>query len=77
VPSRTFRPKVENIPKGWSGLQRDDIRNSSLSNIIVAIRLRVMRWTGLIAHKGEMRNQYKISAENPARKIQFRRAGCR
>jgi hypothetical protein len=58
---RLFQCKTEEVAGGWRRLHNKKLYNLYASpNIIMAIKLRRMRWAGHIAHMGEMRNAYKI-----------------
>jgi hypothetical protein len=47
------------------------------SNIIVAIKSRIMGWVGHVACMGEMRNAYRIFVTNTERKKPLGRPGQR
>jgi hypothetical protein len=58
---RIFEPKREELAGGWNRLHNEKIHNlwyASL-NIIRVVKSRRMRWVGLVAHMGEMRNAFR------------------
>jgi hypothetical protein len=51
------------VTGNWSKLYDEGLHNFKSSlNAMIMIKLGRMRWTGHIAHMGEMRNTYKILA---------------
>jgi hypothetical protein len=63
---RVFSPKREEVVGGWKRLHNEELHNFyTSSNTIRVIKSRIMRWAGLAAHMGEMRNIYKILTGKP------------
>jgi len=53
---KIFGPKREEVLEGCRRLHNEDLHNLCASpNIIRVIKSRGMRWTGCLAHMGEMR----------------------
>jgi hypothetical protein len=62
---RIFGTKGEEVEGDWRRLHNEELRYSYASpNIIKGIKSRRMRWTGHVAHMGEMRNASKIWSTN-------------
>jgi hypothetical protein len=58
---RISRPRREKVAGGWGRLHNEELRNLyALSNIIMVVKSRRMRWMGLVELMGEMKNAYKI-----------------
>jgi hypothetical protein len=58
---RIFECKREEVVGAWRRLYNEELHNLYiLPNVIRVIKSRRMRWVGLVAHMGEMRNAYKI-----------------
>jgi hypothetical protein len=58
---RIFEPEREEVAGGWRTLHNEELHNLyALTNIITAIKSRMMRWAGQAARMGEMRNAYRI-----------------
>jgi hypothetical protein len=53
-------PKREEVAGGWRRLHNVELHNLYASPRIIRMIKSRMRWTGHIAHIGEMRNAYKI-----------------
>jgi hypothetical protein len=71
---RIFRLKREKLVVGERRLHNEELYNMyTLPNIIWAIRSRGIRWTGHVAHMGEMRSAYNIFFGKPERKRPLRK----
>jgi hypothetical protein len=58
---RIHGPNREEVTGGWRRLHNDKLHNLyTSSNIIRVIKERRIRWTGHVAHMGEMKNVYDI-----------------
>jgi hypothetical protein len=67
-------PKWEEVAGGWRRLHNEELHNLYASpNIIRAIKSRRMRWTGHVAHVGEVKNSYEILVGKPEGKTQLGR----
>jgi hypothetical protein len=63
---REFGPKSEEAAGGWRRQHNEKLCNLYASpNIIRVIESMRMRWTGLVARIGEMRNEYNILLGKP------------
>jgi hypothetical protein len=61
-----FGPNWEEVTGGWRRLHNEQLRNLYASlDIINVIKTRRMRWTGQVAHMGDMRNAYNILVGKP------------
>jgi hypothetical protein len=57
---RLFRPKREEVAVGWRKLNNEELHNGYPSPYIIrAIRSGKIKWVGLTACMGKMRNTYK------------------
>jgi hypothetical protein len=65
---KIFECKREEVAGGWRRLHNEDLHNLYASPSIRVIKSRRMRWTGHVAHMGEMRNVYEIFVINLDRK---------
>jgi hypothetical protein len=76
--SRIFGPKGEEVAEGWRRLHNEELYNLYTSPLIIrVIKSRRMRWTGYVAHMGEMRNENNILVGKPEGKRPVRRTRCR
>jgi len=56
-----FGPKGEEGAGGWRGLHNEELHNLYTSPSIIRVtKLSGIRWAGLVARMGEMRNAYNI-----------------
>jgi hypothetical protein len=70
---RIFRPKREEVVRGWRGLHNEELCNLYTSpNIIRVIKSRRMRWAEHVAHMGKIKNVYYILVGKPEWKTPFR-----
>jgi hypothetical protein len=65
VPRRIIGPKREEVTEGWRRLHNEELHNLYSSNINTMIKLRRMRWAGLVERMGEKRNAYRILVGKP------------
>jgi len=67
------------VAEGFRKLHSEELHNLYTSpNIIrVAIKLRRMRWAGLVAGVGKVRNANKILVSKPEGRRPLRRSRCR
>jgi hypothetical protein len=58
---RIFGPKRDEVTGEWRKLYNEELRDLHTSaSIIRIIKLRMMRWAGHVARKGEKRNAYRL-----------------
>jgi hypothetical protein len=56
-----FVPERDEVTRSWRKLHNEELHNLyPCPDIIRIIKSRRMRWTGHVAHMGEMRNMYRI-----------------
>jgi hypothetical protein len=61
--AEVFRPKRDEIIRGWKRLNNEKLHNlRSSPNIIRMIKSRRVRWARPVARMGENRNTYRILA---------------
>jgi len=75
---RIFGSERQKMAGGWKRLHNEELHNlySSL-NIVRMIKSRRARWTGYVAHMGEMKNAYKILDGKPEGKRPIGRRSSR
>jgi hypothetical protein len=65
VMRRIFGPKRDEVMGEWRKLHNEKVRDLySSQNIIRIIKLRRMRWAGLVARMREERNGYRLLVRN-------------
>jgi hypothetical protein len=72
---RMFGPK-----RKWQEAGEDyneELHNLYTSNIIKVVKESGMRWTGYVAHMGQMKNTYKIMVRKPEGKRPLGKPRCR
>jgi hypothetical protein len=63
---RIFGPKRDEVTGGWRKLHNEELHGLySSPSIVRVIKARTMRWTGHVAHMGEVRNAYNILVGRP------------
>jgi hypothetical protein len=62
---RLFIPKREEVIGDWRNLHDEEIHNLYVSQNIIGIKSRRVRWEGHVARMVAMRNAYKISVGKP------------
>jgi hypothetical protein len=63
---RIFGSKREEVVGGWRRLHNEELHNiHSLPHIIRVMKSSNMRWSGLVAPMGEMRNVHKCPVRKP------------
>jgi hypothetical protein len=68
----------EEVTGGWRRQHNEELHNVYYSrNIVRMIKSSRMRWTGHVAHMGEMRNGYTILVRKRERKRTLKRPRCR
>jgi hypothetical protein len=71
---RMFGTKRDEVTGSWRILHNEELRNLySSPGTIRMIMLRMVRWTGHLAHMGEKRNAYGILVGKPEGKRQLGR----
>jgi hypothetical protein len=71
---RIFGPKREEVAGDWRRLHNEALHNLYDSPYIVrVIKLRMKKWAGHIARRGEMRNVYNILVGKPEGERPLRR----
>jgi len=77
VRRRIFESKRDEVVEVWRRMHNEELHNLyTPQNIIRMIKSRRMRWVGLIARIGEIRNAYKILVGNSEWKGQHGRNRC-
>jgi hypothetical protein len=75
---RIYGQKRDEVTRGWRKLHNEELHNlRSSPSIIRIIRLRRMRWAGLVARIGAKRNAYRILVGKPKGKRPLGRPRCR
>jgi hypothetical protein len=63
---RIFRPKRDEVTRGWRKLHNEELRDLySSPSIIRIIESKRVRWAGNVARMGEKRNAYRLLTEKP------------
>jgi hypothetical protein len=63
---RIFRPKKNEVTRGWRKLHNEELRDFySLPSIIRKMKSRRMRWVEHVARMEEKRNVYRLLVEKP------------
>jgi hypothetical protein len=58
---RIFRSKKDEITQEWRILHNEELNDLySLSNNILEIKSRIMKWAGHVARMGERRGVYRV-----------------
>ena len=63
---RIFGPKRDEVTGEWRKLYNEELNDLYCSpNIIRVIKSRIMRWTGHVACKGDMRGVHRVFVRRP------------
>ena len=63
---RIFGPKGDEVKREWRKLHNEELNDQYPSpNIVLAIKLRRMRWARHVAHMGERRGVYRVLVGKP------------
>jgi hypothetical protein len=63
---KIFGPKRDEVTGEWRRLHNGELYDLySSQNIILAIKSRIMRWAGHIAHMGDRRGGYRVLVGKP------------
>ena len=63
---RIFGPKRDKVTREWRKLHNEELSDLYTSpKIVQVIKVRRMRWAGLVAHLGERSGTYKVLVGKP------------
>jgi hypothetical protein len=63
---RVFGPKRDEVTREWRKLHNEELDDVySLPNIVQAVKSRIMRWAGHVAHMGEERGVHRVLVGKP------------
>jgi hypothetical protein len=75
---RIFRPKRDEVTRGWRKVNYEELNDLySSPNIVRVIKSRRMRWAERVARMGERRDVYRVLVGKPEGKRLLGRPKCR